>query len=611
VVVPAGSQVSESTVPRSDSVAVTWRGVVLVALITLFIGLRGAWTAEVWADLWAALTITVGYAGILACAVLAVTLRGPGAMRRLEYGVLGLAIMLQVAAFPSRFPAGARPYTNDEGVLTDLAGRALQHGADPYARSWPQAFAGWDKGVTSTLSGHIATRFEYPPLAAILNALAQPLTRGFPTAGVVATAVLLLTTVVMFFLLPSPWRAVAPIICVGLGIYASYARLGYPTIIALPLLMVAVYRWTSIGPDGRLGRAGWTSALALGLAAATEQLAWFLVPFLVLAIFLLRRGDVPLRRRARLAGTYLVVVTVAFAVVNVPFAIWSFGDWLSGILSPLTQGAIPHGQGLIGVTYYWVGGSGALGFYSYAALLYAVGLMACFALYFSRLALAVAILPWTIFFFSIRSEDGYFILPVGLWAVSVLTADQSVLDRRHRTAEAERPAGAGRPTPEAGDRTAEAERPAAESGRTAGLRIGAWTRPGLAIAAFLPAAACLAVAIGTPQPLRLALDRPTAAGRHHLIATLIVRAVNVSAHAIAPHFALSSTSAASVAWIIESGPATLAARGTATYVIRAPFAAAGRPAGHRRIELRVFSTGPDTLSSAVVPPATARILPGA
>jgi uncharacterized membrane protein len=576
--------VSGGAGPANENVAGTWRGVVLVALITLFIGLRGAWTAEVWADLWAALTITVGYAGILACAVLAVTLRGPAAMRRLEYGVLGLAIMLQVAAFPSRFPAGARPYANDEGVLTDLAGRALQHGTDPYARTWPQAFAGWDKGVTSTLSGHIVTRFEYPPLAAILNALAQPLTRGLPTAGVVATAVLLLSTVVMFFLLPSPWRAVAPIICVGLGIYASYARLGYPTIIALPLLMLAVYRWTSIGAGGRLGRAGWLSALALGLAAATEQLAWFLVPYLVLAIFLLRRGDVPLRRRARLAGAYSAVVTAAFAVVNVPFAVWNFRAWLSGILSPLDQGAIPHGQGLIGITYYWVGGSGALGFYSYTALLYAIGLLVCFALYFSRLGLAVAIAPWTIFFFSIRSEDGYFILPVGLWAVSVLTADQSVLDRRHR------PAAAG------------------SAGR---LQIGAWTRTGLAVTAFLPAAACLAIAIGTPQPLRLALDRPTAAGRHHLIATLIVRAANASGHAITPHFAVSSTSAASVAWIIESGPATLAARAAATYVIKAPFAAAARPAGHRRIELRVFSTGPDTLSSAVVPPDANGVLPGA
>jgi hypothetical protein len=591
VVVPAASHASGATVPGSDTVAVTWRGVLLVALVTLFIGLRGAWTAEVWADLWAALTITAGYAGILACAVLAVALRGPAAMRRLEYGVLGLAIMLQVAAFPSRFPAGARPYANDEGVLTDLAGRALQHGADPYARSWPQAFAGWDKGVTSTMSGHVVTRFEYPPLAAILNALAQPLTRGLPTAGVVATAVLLVTTVVMFFLLPSPWRAVSPIICVGLGIYASYARLGYPTIIALPLLMLAVYRWTSVGAGGRLGRAGWISALALGLAAATEQLAWFLVPFLVLAIFLLRRGDAPLRRRARLAGSYLAVIAAAFAAVNVPFAIWSFRDWLSGILSPLTQGAIPHGQGLIGITYYWVGGSGALGFYSYAALLYAIGLMVCFALYFSRLGLAVAILPWTIFFFSIRSEDGYFILPVGLWAVSVLTADPSVLGRRHRIAEA-------------GRRTAEA-------GRTGSLRIGARTRAGVAIAAFLPAAACLAIAIGTPQPLRLALDQPRPTGRHHLIDALIVRATNVSGHAIAPHFALSSTSAASVAWIIESGPATLAPRGSATYVIRAPFAAAGRPAGHRRIELRVFSSAPDTLSSAVLPPATDGVLPGA
>ena len=286
--------------------------------------------------------------------------------------------------------------------------------------------------MTLTMSGHVVTRFEYPPVTVILDALARPFTHGLPTAGVVTIAALVFTAILMFFLLPSPWRAAAPMICFGFGLYAAPARQGDASIVAVPLLMLALCRWTAIGSGGRLGRSGWLSAVCLGLAAAAQQLTWFVGPFLVAAIFLVRRADLPIRTTARLACAYSAIAAAAFAVVNIPFAAWDFGDWLGGIASPLTQGTFPSGQGLVGITSFFIGGSGALGYYNYAAVLYAAALLACFGLYFRRLGPAVAILPWTILFFAVRGLESYYVLFVVLYAVSLLTADQAVVGRAHQ-----------------------------------------------------------------------------------------------------------------------------------------------------------------------------------
>jgi hypothetical protein len=545
--------------PAVNVVSAMWRGIVLIAVISLFVGVYATW-----ADPWTALVVMIGYGGLLACAVLAVTLRTPAAMRRLEYGVLGLAISLFAASLPHLFPVSANPpYAGDEGILLDHAGLALYRHTDPYVLAWPHAVAGRSMGFTLTLSGQVVSRFQYPPITAIFDAIATPFTHGLPTAGIIAAAALVITTLLMFFLLPSPWRAVAPMVCLGLGIYQPEVWAGAPVMVMLPLLILALYRWTSIGSGGRLGRGGWVSAVCLGLAATAHQLAWFIAPFLLMAIFLVRRADVSRREAARLAGAYAAVAGATFAVVNVPFMIWNFGDWLSGIGAPVTQAAVPYGQGLIGITYYIIGGSGALSFYGYAALLYAIALLVCFGLWFRRLGPAVAILPWTILFFPSRSLSGYFTVFVGLWVVSLLTIDYGVFVR------------ARRPRP---------------------LFQGTRARAAVVTALFLPAAACLAIAVGTPQPLRLTVASRGATMR---IDALTVTATNTSGGNITPHFALQAGAAPTAVWVIRRGPATLRRGATATYLIEAPSALA-TTSRSVPVELRVFSANPDTLSSAPV-----------
>jgi hypothetical protein len=553
----------------AGAVSATWRGIVLVTVISIFLGITTTWKAAAWNHPLAMLAILGGFAGILLCAILALTIRGYAAMRWLECGVLGLALMFWALSLPSKF--GGTGYAGDEGTLSDLAGRALQHGTNPYAMSWPHAFDGWNTGITTLLNGQIVTRFEYPPVALILNALAHPILGALPVAGVLSTAALGITAILLFFLLPSPWRAVAPMVCLTLGLYASSSRRGDPTIIALPLLILAVYRWTSIGQGGRLGRLGWISAVCLGLAAATQQLTWFVAPFLVTAIYLACRGELPARASARLIGSYVGIAAATFAVVNLPFAAWNFGDWLRAIIAPLTQGAVPWGQGLVGITYYVTKGTGELGFYNYGALLYAAGLLACFVLFFRRLGPALAILPWTVFFFSVRAIESYYFLFIALFVVSLLTIDYAVIERAHQ------PGGRLRQF----------------------LRLDTKARAVGVTALFIPAVACLAIAIGSPQPLRLTVTPPAGTTPGSTISTVTVTATNVSSRPISPNFGLSNNPGITAAWVIRSGPRTLPPGATATYVISAPFGLATKQAGPHLL-LRAFSAGPATLSSGVI-----------
>jgi hypothetical protein len=570
---PSGAQAPDLA---SGGVSVTWRAVVLITLLCLLAGMRPVWNAIIWHHSYMTLALLAGYAAIFGCAILAVVLRVPAAMRRLEYGVLALALWLYASSLPRWFRPGTTSYANDEGPLTDLAGTALRSGRDPYARSWPRAFVGWRDGMTQTMSGHVVRRFDYPPVAAILDALAKPVTHGLPTAGVVAALALLVLTVLTFFLLPSPWRTAAPLVCIGLGIYLPVARLGYPTVIALPLLVLAVNRWTSVGAGGRLGRLGWAGAIGLGLAAATEQVTWFFAPFLIVAIVLVRRGELPWRATVRVCGYYVGIAIAAFGIVNLPFAAWNFRDWLEGVIAPMTQGAVPHGQGLVDVSLYLLRGSGAMNFYSYGALAYGIALLFGFTLYLRRLGAAVAILPWTIFLFSVRSQDGYFLLPAVLWVVSVLTGDRSVIERAHDLAGPLRRVLPG--------------------GRLFGTRAPA----AVLAAAFLPAVACLAVAVGTPPPLRLTVSVPAAGGSGTHVSSLTVAVTNGSGHDVSPHFALSSGVSITAYWIITSGPTTLRPGATARYVITAPWRSAAPSRAAKLLELRAYSGGPATLSSAVI-----------
>ena len=73
--------------------------------------------------------------------------------------------------------------------------------------------------------------------------------------------------------------------------------------------------------------------------------------------------------RFDLVGAFAGIAAATWLVIDLPFIIRDAPAWAEGVLLVLTQHAIPHGQGLIDVSFYITDGSAALDFYSYAALL--------------------------------------------------------------------------------------------------------------------------------------------------------------------------------------------------------------------------------------------------
>jgi hypothetical protein len=80
-----------------------------------------------------------------------------------------------------------------------------------------------------------------------------------------------------------------------------------------------------------------SSPLLLGLAAAIKQIAWFFIPFYLIACY--RREGA--RRTLQRAGWLLA----GFVVLNLPFIALSPGAWLRGLLVPQTDPLFPIGYG--------------------------------------------------------------------------------------------------------------------------------------------------------------------------------------------------------------------------------------------------------------------------
>ncbi|MBN1367299.1 MAG: hypothetical protein JW967_05190 [Dehalococcoidales bacterium] len=100
--------------------------------------------------------------------------------------------------------------------------------------------------------------------------------------------------------------------------------------IIFPLLIVA---WLSLGKNDRL------SAIFMGLAIATKQIAWFVLPFYLILLY----------RRTGFKNSLLSAAVLAgvFVALNLYFIIQYPGLWLHAILSPMSPDMFPLGGGYI------------------------------------------------------------------------------------------------------------------------------------------------------------------------------------------------------------------------------------------------------------------------
>lgn len=567
LVVPGPRTQSAVAVPPSPA---QWHRVLtLLADISLLIGTRAVWATAATHRPAVAAVISACYASILACGVLALVVRRERSLARVDLCVLVTGVTLTLCAWIMLH------HGSDEALLTTQAARDVAAGHPVYGQPWPWLF-GHGVALTPTVTGGYDLTYGYPPLAPLLAVPLLWLGHGGTPATAVSTGALVAGTVVLWRMLPAPWRSAATMVCLGFGMLPSYGRLGYPAIVALALLVPVVVRWPRTGAGGRLGAAGLARAACLGAACAAQQLPWFLAPFLLAGLYAVRRGELGGRAAAVVVLRFAGAAATVWLLVNTYFVVSEPGPWLTGIALPLTQGAVLHGQGVVDVSLYLTNGSDRLDWYSSASLLLLAGLLVLFVLFVRRLGPAATVLPWCAFYLATRSQDGYYLLMTPLWLAAAVTAPASAF------------AGAWQPRVR--------------------LLSGPRRRPArIALAALLllPALSGAAVAATGTPPLRMrvvAARHPTAA----TVSRLTLQVTNTDDTVLAPHFTLTMGQGMDPYWRIVRGPRSLPAHATARYVIRPPSGRFTVPRPGARIRLRAFTASPQTLSSVDVQQAVRR-----
>jgi hypothetical protein len=170
-----------------------------------------------------------------------------------------------------------------------------------------------------------------------------------------------------------------------------------------------------------------------------------------------------------------------------------------------------------------------------------------------------------LFWVSTRSQDGYWVLTAPLWIVGLCTTARADFAHAFRL-----------PLPR--------------------LRIVA------TVAWFLPAAACVGVAMSTPQPLTMRLISSIAPDV--VVRQLAVEVSNRSSRPVTPHFDATTGVDIGRYWSITWGPDTLAPHHTAVYILTPPLNAVlertWRPGPTETAFLRAVSDDPQTLSSVQI-----------
>ncbi|KOV69374.1 membrane protein [Streptomyces sp. MMG1121] len=559
------SAVSAAPGPRAQApgAPAQWHRVLtLLADVSLFIGTRSVWTQAATHRPVLAALISVCYASILVTGVLALTVRRARSLARLDLVVLVTAIVLIACTWALNHAGG------DEAVLSTQAAREIANGHTVYGQPWPWLFHAKGVALTPTVDGGYDFTYGYPPLTPLLTLPFLWLGHGGAPATAAVTVVLVVGAVMMWRLLPTPWRSAATMVCLGFSFLPMYARQGYPAIVAMVLLVPVVVRWPRLGAEGRLGAPGIARAACLGAACAAQQLPWFVTPFLLAGLYAVRRGELGGREAARVVLRIAGIAVLTWLLINAYFIVTEPGPWIRGIALPLTQGAVVHGQGLVDISLYFTHGSDRLDWYGHASMLLAAALLALFMLFVRRLGPAATVLPWCAFFLATRSQDGYYLLMTPLWLAAAITVPLSDFS------------GAWQPRP----RWLTAER----------------RKPALAAAVVLlvlPALVSATLAATGKRPMRMEVT----AARHVsalTLSTLTLKVTNSGSSALTPHYMVTTGQGMSKYWSLAHGPATIPAHGTATVVLRAPgghYALSAKKSTHFR--LRAFTATPQTLST--------------
>ena len=514
-----------------------------------------------------------GFGFGLLITVMAVTAKTQQRLRRLDLAVLVLALFLLVGWATSTLwfqPA----YGTDEAAFEQYAATLLSHGHNPYGADLSSALNVFRVPIqyaTYTLNGGMVSRLGYPALPVLLVLPFVSLTHGVQSVVILNVVAMMAAVVAVYVVLPRRVRPLAVVTIVGLPIIFGYAVAGVNAVILMTLMVLVANRWSRTGATGRLTRPDVVRACCFGLAMSTQQLAWFAAPFLVLGIYLLRRGHLSRAQALGVTLRWSGIAGAVFVVINLPFIVWNPSAWLHGVTDPLTQHAIPYGQGLVDVVLFFRVGGGNLGLLTLAGGAAMVGLLLAYGVFFRRLGRAAFVLPSVALFLPTRSLAEYFMTLVAVWIVSTATTS-----------------------------AAEFQGAADWSALVTPLRpLGRFAVMAFCVQVTLPAVALAAAACTTPAPLAMRIDTVNTTGQLQSVWRITLDVRNRSAHALRPHFATNYQGQASTFWNVLSGPAVLPAHAHSAYVLAAPNMGS-MPGITTPFVVQAVTASPQTISSTAL-----------
>ena len=569
---PAGvADVAGRTVAQRCGWSLVWFGV-----LTSGLGFWGSWPSWSGAAVLAPLLVLAGIAGTAA----AWTADRPSS-RAMQLSAAGAAFV--AVGIPQAVGIHARRYyTTDSAAFNQVAARALLHGRNPYIASLRAVAAllhpAWQYWTYTVDGGHV-TQMSYPAGSFLLQVPAMLLGFHHEIADWTDLVAWLVTGALLFVMVPTTLRWLSLLVLLMPMFVGTFANGGTDALF-LPFLVVAVWRWDRYGTGPGVGLAGWIGPVALGLACAIKQTPWFCVPFLVAGVFFECRADG--RDPWRVTGRYLAVTVGTFAVVNLPFVVWSPGAWLHGTLLPLTQPLVADGQGLVTVALHGLTGGVHLTLLTVAGALVFVALVAAFLLWYPRLKPVWLFLVPAVLFFPARSLSSYLVdlFPAALVAALTVAAARVPALPAVRSAPSANGVPADTPPP-------------------APTARGRWA-PRAVVAVPLLAALALTVAAFASPPLQLSVDGFRTADGTQQLTAVRVTVRNLTDRAITPHFAVDlGSSHPSGFWTPPGGgpPLVLGPGGSATVTLQPPgFTWSPLHGAHWLVE--AYSASPDALSTS-------------
>lgn len=282
----------------------------------------------------------IGLVVVIALPVLGVVSGGPGFMRMIDgapYGNDG-AIMDLYAA--QQVLHGHDPYLRTNIVLALASINApaitttpLQDGQFRDARAYPsesaveQAFLNVLKYRPRTVPPEFESKYNYP--AGAFLAVLPFAWAGLYDMRVLYILALVLMAAYVWFHTSRALRPIIPILFLANVPMVLNAIGGQPDPIYALFLMIGLAEW----PRRRV------SPLAMGLAVATKQLAWFFAPFYLILVV----RKLGWREGARRAG----LMALVFLAVNLPFILQSPSGYIDGLSAPMFDPMFPLGLGLV------------------------------------------------------------------------------------------------------------------------------------------------------------------------------------------------------------------------------------------------------------------------